>query len=116
MAGATLAGRLLELVGTKGRKPISSGLGLCTQKAVHSLLLVRKDEADMPRQKDETLSIRTSAEVKQLLRLAAEREHRSVASMMEVLILSYAQAHGLRAEASPKEGTIKRKKARDGAH
>lgn len=51
----------------------------------------------MPRQKDETLSIRTSAEVKRLLRLAAEREHRSVASMMEVLIRSYAQKHGLEA-------------------
>jgi uncharacterized protein (DUF1778 family) len=30
----------------------------------------------MRRLKDETLSIRTSAEVKQLLRMAAEREHR----------------------------------------
>jgi len=35
----------------------------------------------MSRLKDETLSIRTSAEIKQLLRLAAERERRSVASM-----------------------------------
>lgn len=44
----------------------------------------------MSRVKDETLSIRTSTEVKQLLRMAAERERRSVASMMEVLILDYA--------------------------
>lgn len=50
----------------------------------------------MPRLKDETLSIRTSAQVKQLLKLAAEREHRSVASMMEVLILAYAQEHELK--------------------
>lgn len=49
----------------------------------------------MPRLKDETLSIRTSAEVKQLLRMAAEREHRSTASMMEVLILEYARQHRL---------------------
>jgi uncharacterized protein (DUF1778 family) len=49
----------------------------------------------MPRLKDETLSIRTSTEIKQLLKAAAEREHRSVASMMEVLILAYAQEHGL---------------------
>lgn len=55
----------------------------------------------MPRQKDETLSIRTSTEVKQLLRLAAEREHRSVASMMEVLILEYARQHRLHATATP---------------
>lgn len=40
--------------------------------------------------KDETLSIRTSAEIKQLVRQAAEREHRSIASMIEVLVLAYA--------------------------
>lgn len=50
----------------------------------------------MSRLKDETLSIRTSAEVKQLLRVAAERERRSIASMVEVLILDYADRHGLR--------------------
>lgn len=49
----------------------------------------------MPRLKDETLSLRTSSEVKQLLRLAAEREHRSVASMVEVLVLTYAREHDL---------------------
>jgi uncharacterized protein (DUF1778 family) len=47
----------------------------------------------MKRLKDETLSIRTSADIKQLLKLAAAREHRSVASMVEVLALAYAQAH-----------------------
>lgn len=50
----------------------------------------------MKRLKDETLSIRTSADIKQLLKLAAEREHRSVASMVEVLVLEYAQEHGLK--------------------
>lgn len=45
--------------------------------------------------KDETLSIRTSANIKQLLRMAAEKEHRSIASMMEVLILNYARDNGL---------------------
>lgn len=49
--------------------------------------------------KDETLSIRTSADIKQLLRMAAEKERRSIASMMEVLILNYAQEHGLKADA-----------------
>lgn len=53
----------------------------------------------MKRPKDETLSIRTSADIKQLLRMAAENEHRSIASMMEVLILNYAQEHGLKADA-----------------
>ncbi|QLI80280.1 hypothetical protein HZU75_01320 [Chitinibacter fontanus] len=50
----------------------------------------------MSRIKDETLSIRTSAEIKQLLRMAAERERRSVASMIEVLVLEYAKVHELK--------------------
>ncbi len=52
----------------------------------------------MPRLKAETLSIRTSVEIKQLLRLAAERERRSVASLIEILVLDYARQHGLQAE------------------
>lgn len=53
----------------------------------------------MPRFKNETLSIRTTAEIKDLLRQAAARERRSVASMIEVLALDYARAHGIEAEA-----------------
>ena len=54
----------------------------------------------MSRLKAETLSIRTSAEIKQLLRLAAERERRSVASMVEILVLEYARQHDLQAQAA----------------
>lgn len=65
--------------------------------------------------KDETLSIRTSADIKHLLKLAAAQEHRSVASMVEVLVLAYAQAHGLEAEAEApaKAGTRKKKHGTD---
>ncbi|TCQ81558.1 hypothetical protein [Pseudomonas sp. JUb52] len=59
--------------------------------------------------KDETLSIRTSRDIKQLLRIAAERERRSVASMVEVLILKYAQEQGLQAEVPSEEETNKGK-------
>lgn len=52
----------------------------------------------MSRLKAETLSLRTSTEIKQLLRLAAERERRSVASMIEILVLEYARQHGLQAQ------------------
>ena len=45
----------------------------------------------MPRQKNETLTIRTTADIKDLLRQAAEREHRSLASMIEVLVREYAK-------------------------
>ena len=69
----------------------------------------------MKRPKDETLSIRTSADIKQLLRMAAEKERRSIASMMEVLILNYAQEHGLKAGEQSTEGT-KKKKGSDGTH
>lgn len=47
----------------------------------------------MPRNKCETLSIRTTAEIKDLIRRAAESDHRSVASMIEILILDYANEH-----------------------
>lgn len=50
----------------------------------------------MPRHKSETLSIRTTAEIKDLVRQAADREHRSVASMIEILVLSYAEQHALK--------------------
>ncbi|EHK62738.1 hypothetical protein M3S_J37 [Sorghum bicolor] len=56
--------------------------------------------------KDETLSIRTSAEIKQLVRLAADRERRSVASMIEILVLEYARNHDLKLDVSS-EDTIK---------
>ena len=52
----------------------------------------------MSRVKDVTLSIRTSPEIRQLLRLAAEHEHRSSASMIEVLVLEYAKKHNLQTD------------------
>lgn len=51
----------------------------------------------MPRQKNETLTIRTTAEIKDLLRKAADREHRSLASMIEVLVMEYAKKAKLQA-------------------
>ncbi|MFN4030233.1 MAG: hypothetical protein ACK4LR_09555 [Acidovorax temperans] len=69
----------------------------------------------MRRLKDETLSIRTSAEVKQLLRMAAEREHRSIASMMEVLILHYAQEHALTALLERSDGRTESKRPEEAA-
>ena len=65
----------------------------------------------MSRLKDETLSIRTSAEIKQLLRLAAERERRSVASMIEILVLEYARAHDMTLQRRAAQPARKRVKA-----
>lgn len=69
------------------------------QNALHLQALVSRAPL-MTRLKDETLSIRTSADIKQLLRLAADRERRSVASMIEILIVNYAKTHGLTTEQS----------------
>lgn len=56
----------------------------------------------MPRNKCETLSIRTTAEIKDLIRQAAEQEHRSVASMLEVLVMAHAEQSGIKVSAKPK--------------
>lgn len=53
----------------------------------------------MARNKDETISIRTSSDIKDLLKQAADLEHRSVASMVEVLVLDYARKHKLKSDA-----------------
>ena len=57
--------------------------------------------------KDETLSIRTSLEIKQLVRMAAERERRSVSSMIEILVLDYARQHNLQLTSSAMAKTKK---------
>lgn len=56
----------------------------------------------MSRAKSETLTLRTTPEIKELLKMAAEREHRSIASMIEVLILQNAEAKNLVAELDSK--------------
>ncbi|MCU1734368.1 MULTISPECIES: hypothetical protein [unclassified Pseudomonas] len=52
----------------------------------------------LKRPKNQTLTIRTTADMKHLLRMSAEKEHRSTISMMEVLMLNYAQEHGLKVD------------------
>jgi uncharacterized protein (DUF1778 family) len=61
----------------------------------------------MSRRKDETLSIRTSSDIKELLRLAAQKEHRSVASMIEVLVLDYARKNNVSLDETPEDDEAK---------
>lgn len=49
----------------------------------------------MPRTKDSNLSLRTTEEVKDLLRQAAARDRRTVSSMFEKLVYDYAEQHGI---------------------
>lgn len=53
----------------------------------------------MPRHKIDTLSIRTTPEIKGLLRQMAEREQRSVTAILESLIAHYAKRQGLKPRA-----------------
>ena len=43
-------------------------------------------------QKTETLTVRLAPDIKAALREAADREHRSLANMLEVMILAYRSA------------------------
>ena len=65
----------------------------------------------MKQLKDETISIRTSAGIKSALKIAAEREHRSIASMIEVLVIEYAQKNGLNTSESQANSSNKKTKA-----
>ena len=58
-------------------------------------ITAQTEDDSVPRTKNEVLTIRTTVEVKALLKLAAQRERRSAASMVEVLVLDYAKANGL---------------------
>lgn len=48
----------------------------------------------------ETLNLRVTSELKELVRLAAEREHRSISNLIEVLVRDYCAKHRVRSESS----------------
>ena len=56
----------------------------------------------MPTGKTSTLTFRIKPGVKEALRTAAEREHRSIANMVEVMIRDYCGRKGI---AIPEQGT-----------
>lgn len=45
--------------------------------------------------KTATLTFRIDPDLKEALRIAADQEHRSIANMVEVLIRSYCEQHGI---------------------
>jgi uncharacterized protein (DUF1778 family) len=51
--------------------------------------------------KTETLNLRVSPELKELIRLAADREHRTLANFIEVLIRKHCDVHGIHAQPKP---------------
>ncbi|KGC43884.1 hypothetical protein DO66_995 [Burkholderia pseudomallei] len=55
----------------------------------------------MHERKTEAINLRMSPTTKELLRLAAGAERRTLSNMLEVLILDYCERHGIRAEDLP---------------
>lgn len=53
-----------------------------------------------PEQKTETLNLRVSLNLKKVLRLAAANEHRSMANMVEYLVLNYCAENNLQTSES----------------
>lgn len=49
----------------------------------------------MAERKSEAINLRMTPSTKELLRLAAEREHRTLSNMLEVLILEHAAKAGI---------------------
>jgi hypothetical protein len=45
--------------------------------------------------KTETVNLRLSPRMKELLRTAAEREHRTLSNMIEALVLDYCESKGI---------------------
>ena len=55
--------------------------------------------------KTTTLTFRIEPELKEALRTAAEREHRSIANMVAVLIMGYCDKNGIPVEKPKQAGT-----------
>jgi hypothetical protein len=49
----------------------------------------------MPPTKTATLNLRIDPVLKEVLRIAADREHRSIANMVEILIRQHCEAKGI---------------------
>jgi uncharacterized protein (DUF1778 family) len=57
--------------------------------------------------KTEAVNLRMAPEVKELLRLAADKEHRTLSNMLEVLVLQHCEQQGISLQA----GRVRRKAA-----
>lgn len=53
--------------------------------------------------KTETVNLRVTPELKELIRLAADREHRAIANFIDVLVREHCQKHGIAVPAKQSE-------------
>ena len=49
----------------------------------------------MARQKTEAINLRMTPQMKEMLRLAADREHRTLSNMIEHLLIDYCERHAI---------------------
>ncbi len=49
----------------------------------------------MPAQKTATLNLRVNPDIKEAIRIAAKKEHRSIANMVEILIREHCERAGI---------------------
>lgn len=61
--------------------------------------------ASIAEKKSEAINLRMSPSTKELLRLVADREHRTLSNMLEVLILEHAARLGVEAGDDSNKGT-----------
>ncbi|MBR8056315.1 DUF1778 domain-containing protein [Burkholderia dolosa] len=54
--------------------------------------------------KSDTLNLRVTPELKELIRLAAEREHRTIANFIEVLVRQHCGEHSITITAKRPQG------------
>lgn len=61
--------------------------------------------------KTETVNLRLSPRMKELLRIAAEREHRTLSNMIEALVLAYCESKGIEVAQGERPASRTRKRA-----
>ncbi|MFG6490519.1 DUF1778 domain-containing protein [Roseateles sp. BYS78W] len=58
--------------------------------------------------KTQTLNLRVSPELKELVRVAAERDHRTIANFVEMLVREHCTRQGITAGQTPSKRTTSR--------
>lgn len=69
---------------------------------LQSRYIVGIGDVQMKRRTD-TLNLRVSPEFKELVRLASEREYRTISNLIEVLVRDYCTKHGVKTESGARD-------------
>lgn len=78
-----------------GYFPESFNLLICDTYALQCIAFKSDESSPMSPKKTTTLNLRVDPGIKEALRTAAIREHRSIANMVEVLIIQHCEEVGI---------------------